>query len=84
MTQTSKEKAEELVKKFLQFQDQESANILAVLEGIDLENAKKSALTCAIEVMNDAESNWTVDDKNYEHSGHYKFWSEVKIEIKKL
>jgi hypothetical protein len=84
MTGTSKEKAEELVNKFLQFQDHESANILAVLKGIDIENAKKSALICVIEIKNDAESNWAVDDKNYEHSGHCKFWSEVLDEIKKL
>jgi hypothetical protein len=84
MTQTSKEKAEELVKKFLQFQDQESANILAVLEGIDLENAKKSTLVCVIEIMNDAESQWNVDDRNYEQSGHYEFWTDVRNEIIKL
>lgn len=80
----SKEKAEELVKKFLQFQDQESANILAVLEGIDLENAKKSALVCVEEIMLDAESHWNVDDKNYEHSSHHEWWSKVKLEIQKL
>ncbi len=84
MTQKPEQKAKELVNKFLQFQDQESANFLAVLEGADLENAKKSALTCAIEIMNDAELNWTVDDKNYEHSGHHKFWSEVIDIIKKI
>jgi hypothetical protein len=51
MTQTAKEKAEELVKKFLKFQNQESSNIVAVLEGIDSENAKKSALICVIEII---------------------------------
>jgi len=43
--------------------------------------AKDCALACVEEIMKSAEESWNVDDKNYEHSGHSKFWLEVKLEL---
>jgi hypothetical protein len=76
MTGTPKEEASRLFAKFYNLIPQ-----LFLHYGDHKKLAKELALACVQEILEDAEANWNVDDKNYEHSGHAKFWLEVKLEL---
>lgn len=45
---------------------------------------KKLAILHIDELMKDHEECFNQDDRNYEHTGHYKFYTEVKSEIEKI
>lgn len=73
-----KEKAEELLDKF-----RKHAHLWDCRndEPCQDDHTRECALICVDEIMKDAESNCNEDHRNYEHSTHYKFWTEVRIKL---
>lgn len=47
-------------------------------------STKACAYICVDELMKDAKENWNDDERNYNHSLHYRYWNKVKKAIQKI
>lgn len=75
---TPKEQAERLYEKFYK-------RIPTRLMHYDTHRklAKNLAIDCVDEIIQDNIDTFISDEKNYEHTNAYKFWENVKLELKK-